>query len=140
MTPGGLCELVLETGDVERLAAFYRGLGLPQLARECDRVWLASGPRSRLGIWPPGEQEHADRGGRHVHFALSVEGGELDELARGLRGQGLDLEGPVEHEGGDRSLYLTDPEGNRVELWDFFEDGDGERGGVRALEEDDGGT
>jgi hypothetical protein len=26
----------------------------------------------------------------------------------------------VEHEGGDRSLYVRDPEGNLVEAWDHF--------------------
>lgn len=31
--------------------------------------------------------------------------------------------GPVEHEGGDHSLYFEDPAGNLVEAWDFFEDG-----------------
>jgi hypothetical protein len=31
------------------------------------------------------------------------------------------VEGPVEHDGGDRSLYVRDPEGNLVEAWDLFE-------------------
>jgi hypothetical protein len=30
----------------------------------------------------------------------------------------------VEHDGGDRSLYVVDPEGNVVEVWDFFERAD----------------
>jgi predicted enzyme related to lactoylglutathione lyase len=49
-----------------------------------------------------------------------------------LRDDGLAVEGPVEHEGGDR-FYFSDPEGNRVELWDFFRDGDGDDAGVDAL-------
>jgi len=39
----------------------------------------------------------------------------------------------VEHPGGDRSVPLEDPEGKVVEVWDFFEHGDGAREGVRAL-------
>jgi catechol 2,3-dioxygenase-like lactoylglutathione lyase family enzyme len=27
----------------------------------------------------------------------------------------------IVHDGGDRSLYLSDPEGNRLELWDYFD-------------------
>ena len=73
MAVAGICELVLETEDVEALARFYRELGLELLLEEDDRVWLAAGERCRLGIWPPGEKEHSDRGGRHVHFALSVD-------------------------------------------------------------------
>jgi hypothetical protein len=57
-----------------------------------------------------------------------------------LRGRGVEVEGPVEHKGGDRSAYFFDPAGNRVELWDFFRDGDGAEDGVTALTEDADGT
>ena len=135
----GICELVLETEDVEKLTSFYRELGLELVMVEGDRVWLAVGERCRLGIWPPGEQEYSDRGGRHVHFALSVDHDRLDELGVSLRRRGVEVEGPVEHEGGDRSAYFFDPAGNRVELWDFFRDGEGAEDGVMALgDEGDG--
>ena len=39
----------------------------------------------------------------------------------------------MEHDGGDRSLYFEDPESNVVEVWDFFEHGEGARDGVDAL-------
>jgi catechol-2,3-dioxygenase len=29
-------------------------------------------------------------------------------------------DGIAEHDGGDRSIYLEDPAGNIVEVWDFF--------------------
>lgn len=137
---GGICELVLETEDVAGLQGFYRDLGLEPLLEEDGRVWLAAGERCRLGIWPPGEKEFSDRGGRHVHFALSVDSGKLDSLSEGLRRRGVEVEGPVEHDGGDRSAYFFDPAGNRVELWDFFRDGDGAEGGVMALAEDGDGA
>lgn len=140
MTFGGICELVLETDDVAGLQRFYRALGLELLLEEDGRVWLAAGPHCRLGIWPPGEKEFADRGGRHVHFALSVDRDELDSLTEDLAERGVEVEGPVEHDGGDRSAYFFDPAGNRVELWDFFRDGDGAEGGVMALAEDGDGA
>jgi catechol-2,3-dioxygenase len=140
MTFAGICELVLETDDVDRLRGFYEEkLGLRQLLTEDDgRVWLEAGERCRLGIWPPGEKEFSDRGGRHVHFAFSVGAAGLDALSGKLRGQGVEVEGPIEHEGGDRSAYFFDPAGNRIEIWDFFQDGDGAEGGVMALAEGDG--
>jgi catechol-2,3-dioxygenase len=61
-----------------------------------------------------------------------VHPGRLDDIARKLADLGVDRQGPVEHDGGDRSLYFTDPEGNRVEAGDSFECGDGQRDGVRA--------
>jgi catechol 2,3-dioxygenase-like lactoylglutathione lyase family enzyme len=120
----GLCELTLETRALNELARFYTELlGLEVLSRARDRIWLACGPRARLGLWTPGAKEFGDRGGRHVHFALSVEPGRLPTIAARARAGGGLVRGPVEHDGGDRSLYLEDPEGNVVELWDFFERG-----------------
>jgi catechol-2,3-dioxygenase len=140
MAVAGICELVLETDDVEGLTSFYREFGLEQVLEEGDRVWLAVGERCRLGIWPPGEKEYSDRGGRHVHFALSVDHHRLEALTADLRRRGIEVQGPIEHGGGDRSVYFSDPAGNRVELWDFFRDGDGAEDGVMALAEDGDGS
>ena len=130
----GLCELTLETPDPARLARFYRDLlGLELLVEEDDRIWLACGEHARLGLWSPGEKEFGDRGGRHVHFAFSVDHGALREIARRLERAAFEHRGPVEHDGGDQSLYFEDPEGNVVELWDYFEHGDGARHGVDGL-------
>jgi len=141
MTVAGICELVLETDEVELLQGFYEGLGLKRLlAEEEDRIWLQAGECCRLGIWSPGEKEYSDRGGRHVHFALSVGADGLEGLSAQLRERGVEVEGPIQHEGGDRSAYFFDPAGNRVELWDFFRDGDGAEDGVLALAEDGDGA
>ena len=131
----GLCELTLESRDHRALARFYAdALQMSTLSEEDDRVWLACGPRARLGLWSVGEKEFGDRGGGHVHFALSVSRGQLHAVERRLHELGVRTRGPVEHDGGDRSLYFEDPEGNLVEVWDFFEDGDGAQAGVAALD------
>lgn len=133
----GICELTLQSADLAALERFYVDvLGLRVIDRADDRIWLACGPRVRLGLWSPGRKEFGDEGGRHVHFALSTPPGALDELARRARAAGAEPRGPVEHDGGDRSLYLRDPAGNVVELWDFFEHGAGARDGVGELARD----
>jgi catechol-2,3-dioxygenase len=120
-TLDGLCELTLETTDRHGLEAFYTtALGLRVLSRDGDRTWLACGPRARLGLWDPGKKEFGDEGGRHVHFALSTTPGGLGALARRLESLGIEHRGPLAHEGGDWSLYVEDPAGNVVEVWDFF--------------------
>jgi NAD(P)-dependent dehydrogenase (short-subunit alcohol dehydrogenase family) len=130
----GICEMTLETDDPEGLSHFYMDVfGCDRISREGDRIWLSCGTHTRLGIWSPGEKEFGDRGGRHVHFALSCSRGGVDSMAARLRERRIEHRGPVEHEGGDRSLYLEDPEGNVVEVWDFFEHGEGAREGVSAL-------
>jgi len=117
----GFAELTLETGDPARLERFYvDAFGLRVLAREHDRVWLAAGAHARLGLWSPGPTEFGDRGGRHVHFAFSAAPGSLDLLSERLAAHGVAVRGPERHDGGDRSLYVEDPEGNVVEVWDFF--------------------
>ena len=129
----GFAELTLETPDRAALERFYvDGMGLEVLAREDDRTWLAAGPHARLGLWEPGEKEFGDEGGAHVHFAFSAAPGRLDALCERLRSRGADVRGPEEHDGGDRSLYVEDPEGNVVEVWDFF----GRGKPVEELEDD----
>jgi NAD(P)-dependent dehydrogenase (short-subunit alcohol dehydrogenase family) len=46
--------------------------------------------------------------------------GMLDAVAARLCERELEVTGPTAHEGVDRSLYVSDPEGNMVEVWDFF--------------------
>ena len=126
-------ELTLETRDPALLERFYReAFGFEVLSRDGDRIWLGVGERARLGLWTPGEKEYGDEGGRHVHFALSASPGSLDHLVRRLS-EHASVNGPLEHPGGDRSIYVEDPEGNIVEVWDFFRHGDGAREGVDAL-------
>jgi catechol-2,3-dioxygenase len=134
MLTQGFAELTIEVRDLAAIERFYRDIfGLRVLAREDDRVWLAAGERARLGLWLPGEKEFGDEGGRHVHYAFSVAPGTLDALAARLDEAAHPYRGPVEHDGGDRSLYVEDPEGNVVEVWDFFERGEGRREGAAAL-------
>ncbi len=85
-----------------------------------------------MGPWREGS---CDQGGRHVHFAYQFGRDSSGKLVRRLTARGVERVGRVEHEGGDRSIYFEDPEGNVVEAWDFFERGDGARAGVEALKE-----
>ena len=77
----------------------------------------------------------SETGRRHVHFAFSAAPGTLDVLARRLEALGIEHRGPLEHDGGDRSLYVKDPAGNVVEFWDFFVRGRTVTALERALDE-----
>ncbi len=50
-----------------------------------------------------------------------------------LRAARVALSGPVEHPGGDRSIYFHDPARNMVEACDFLERSEGRTNGVKAL-------
>ena len=138
MTVSGLAEMTLQVRDLQALETFYvEAFGLRVLKREDDRVWLAAGSHARLGLWLPGEKEFGDEGGEHVHYAFSAKPGSLDALVERLNGCSIDVRGPIEHPGGDRSIYVEDPEGNVVEVWDFFERGEGAERGTDALAKED---
>src|SRR4051794_41140754 len=115
MALSGFAELTLEARDMDALERFYtEAFGLEVLLRDDDRIWLAAGPDARLGLWTPGAKEFGDEGGRHVHFAFAASPGTLDSLLDRLRAHAADVSGPKEHAGGDRSVYVRDPEGNVV--------------------------
>jgi catechol-2,3-dioxygenase len=133
-----IAELTLRARDLEGMEAFYTtAFNLNVLSRETDRIWLQVGDRARLGIWTPGTKEFGDQGGAHVHFALAAPPGSLDRIVELLRRGSIEVDGPHDHEGGDRSIYVTDPEGNVVEVWDFFHRGPPDERTVRALVGDD---
>jgi catechol-2,3-dioxygenase len=114
----GFSEIALEAGNLELMLSFYvEVIGLTVLSRSEDRVWLHAGD-GRLGLWLPGPKEFEDRGGRGVHFALEPLDGEMLRVADRARARGVEVRGPVTHEGGDRSIYLRDPADNIVEVWD----------------------
>ena len=136
MSLSGFAELTLEARDLASLERFYTtAFGLELLSRDDDRIWLAAGRSARLGLWTPGEKEFGDEGGRHVHFAFAASPGTLDSLVARLRRCGASARGPEEHPGGDRSIYVEDPEGNVVEVWDFFHRGEGARQGTEAFKD-----
>jgi catechol-2,3-dioxygenase len=140
-----ISELVLEVSDLERAREFYRDvLGLEETlygeGRE-GRYWYLIGDSARLGLWTPQTGLAGGRGGAHVHFAMHLPRDDLDGVLARLRERGADVEGPVQL-GADRAIYLTDPDGNVVELWtqDIREYAAGARegGGPGTFERADG--
>lgn len=128
----GLFEMVLEVSDLAASEAFYtEALGLRVANRweeEREAVFLAIGREGFLGLWPMesgGEKAiHQGRGGAHVHFAIRVPLGTLDQLQMRLEMMGHEVESGWEFGEGNRAIYVDDPDGNVVEvteratLWD----------------------
>lgn len=115
----GVSELVLEVVDLEAAEAFYSGvLGLPVVERWPDReaIWLMAGERTRIGLWRPQVGLAGGRGGLHVHFAMHIDEADYDAAVTLLRERGEDAE-EIAFDGAGRAAYVTDPDGNVVELW-----------------------
>jgi catechol 2,3-dioxygenase-like lactoylglutathione lyase family enzyme len=117
----GVSELVLEVVDLAAAERFYAGvLGLPVVERwpKRDAIWVMAGERTRIGLWRPQVGLAGGRGGIHVHFAMHVAEGDYEAAVDRVRGQGQEVEEiTFEGYGGSRAAYMTDPDGNVVELW-----------------------
>jgi catechol-2,3-dioxygenase len=114
----GVNELVLEVLDLAAAEEFYAGvLGFPVVGRrETDRIWLMAGTRTRIGLWSPQVGIADGRGGVHVHYAMHIGDADYDAAVARLREHGYE---PHKEDFGEtgRAVYVTDPDGNVVELW-----------------------
>lgn len=114
----GVSELVLEVADLEAAEQFYAGaLGLPVIERWAEReaVWVLAGSGTRIGLWKPQVGIAGGRGGAHVHYAMRIADEDYEAAVGRLRDEGLDVH--EEDFGASRAAYVTDPDGNVVELW-----------------------
>ena len=118
----GVNELVLEVLDLDRAEGFYAGvLGFPVVERwEGMAVWVMAGDRTRIGLWLPHIGLGQGRGGVHVHYAMHIAAADFDAAVDRLREHGQEV---YVHDhsgyghGRGRASYVTDPDGNVVELW-----------------------
>ena len=117
----GVSELVLEVVDLPAAERFYaETLGLPVVERWEDReaVWVMAGDRTRIGLWRPQVGLAGGRGGVHVHYAMHLPPEHYNGAVARLREHGHALE---EHSFDDdkrgHAVYVSDPDGNVVELW-----------------------
>ena len=119
MNVSGLDHLVINVGDVERSLAWYTGM----LGLEAERVdeWRAGEvpfPSVRIDAATILDLFALDRTGRNIdHICLVVDRADVDTVSTDRR---FDVvEGPVERWGAKGvgwSVYVTDPDGNQVEL------------------------
>ena len=117
----GVNELVLEVVDLDAAEAFYADvLGLPVVERwpERDAIWVMAGERTRIGLWRPQVGLAGGRGGVHVHYAMHLDEGAYDAAVARLRERGYEpQEESFQKYDRSRAAFVTDPDGNVVELW-----------------------
>lgn len=115
----GLDHVVLRVADMDRAIAFYEqvlGLYVERRLEEIGLVQLRAGA-SMIDLVPRTEDE--DEGRNMDHFAVRIETMDVPALSAHLRRHGIDP-GEVRRrygaEGYGSSIYVTDPDGNTVEL------------------------
>ena len=115
----GLDHVVLCVSDMERAIAFYEqvlGLHIERRLPEIGLVQMRAG--SAMIDLVPQKKDKAE--GRNVdHYAVQIESMDVEAISAHLRHHGVDP-GEVRRrygaEGYGSSIYITDPDGNTVEL------------------------
>ena len=115
----GLDHVVLRVADMDRAIAFYEqvlGLHVERRLESIGLVQLRAGS-AMIDLVPRTEDE--DDGRNMDHFAVRIEEMDVPALTAHLKRHGIDP-GEVRRrygaEGYGSSLYITDPDGNTVEL------------------------
>jgi len=121
---GGLDHVVLRVGDLDRAIEFYRnvlGCRVERRLHQPKLVQLRAGA-SLIDLVPAAVSPQAapDAAGRNMdHFAVRIVGFDAAALKTHLHRHGIDP-GEVRErygaEGYGPSLYISDPDGNTVEL------------------------
>ena len=115
----GLDHVVLRVADMDRAIAFYEqvlGLHVERRLESIGLVQLRAGA-AMIDLVPRTEDE--DDGRNMDHFAVRIEEMDVPALTAHLKSHGIDP-GEVRRrygaEGYGSSIYVTDPDGNTVEL------------------------
>jgi catechol 2,3-dioxygenase-like lactoylglutathione lyase family enzyme len=121
---GGLDHVVLRVGDLDRAISFYQRVLGCHVERELQQprlVQLRAGA-ALIDLVPASLSPHqaSDKSGRNMdHFCVRVMGFDAPALKAHLQRNGVDP-GEVHErygaEGYGPSIYITDPDGNTVEL------------------------
>ena len=115
----GLDHVVLRVADMDRAVAFYEevlGLHVERRLESIGLVQLRAGA-AMIDLVPRTEEE--DDGRNMDHYAVRIEAMDVPALTAHLKRHGIDP-GEVRRrygaEGYGSSIYITDPDGNTVEL------------------------
>lgn len=129
MFSSGISEMVLTVEDVPAAARFYEEVVGLAPEGEADEEWAwfwagTPGEAQRIALHKGSLlfEEHSplpegERWGR-VHYAFEVPKDKLDRAVEHVRGEGVEVYGPVRFDWmGADSYYFYDPDGNLLEWW-----------------------
>ena len=107
-----LGHIAIRVKDIDRAKKFYMSLGMTLVWDDNDWCYLEAGPgNDGLALLGPGYKAAGP------HFAFHVDNrSEVEALHRELQDYGVQVGELHDHRDGTASFYLTDPEGNWLEM------------------------
>jgi predicted enzyme related to lactoylglutathione lyase len=115
----GIGGVFFKARDPNGLAAWYEAhLGIESKEGCADFAWREKDQPDQLGrtVWAvfPADTTHL---GQSASSMINYRVANLDRMLEQLRGAGVKIEKVEDYDYG-RFAWITDPEGNRVELWE----------------------
>jgi predicted enzyme related to lactoylglutathione lyase len=119
----GIGGTFLRAADPERLYAWYEAnLGLTRGQHGCvDLHWPGGGREEATSgktVWALFPHDTTYFGPANPAFMLNYVVDDLDGMLEALRAAGADVDPRTEDHDYGRFAWVTDPEGNRIELWE----------------------
>ena len=111
----GIEEIFLKVRDMAKAVDFYHGiLGIPLGKSDEERTYLQA-ERGHLVLQL---ENHTGRhqGGGPLHFALTVNEEDFDEILARFEGSYFFTRGPYGERGQGRAMFMVDPDGNETEI------------------------
>lgn len=134
----GIAHMCFTVSDLERSIEFYRdkmgfkrAFDLNLNEGRMRGVYFHVGGRTFIELFE-GETEPASAKSSFRHFCIEI--ADIDKTVEALRSRGVDVSDPVMGQDGSYQAWVTDPDGNRIELHHYTEDSLQ----VRALEDAEG--
>jgi catechol 2,3-dioxygenase-like lactoylglutathione lyase family enzyme len=116
----GIGGIFFKARDPDRLSAWYREhLGIPVENGHAGFTWRDRDRPEEIGrtIWSLFPVEADYFGASSSPFMVNYRVANLDRMLEQLRGAGIVIEKVEDYDYG-RFAWVTDPEGNRLELWE----------------------
>ena len=117
----GIGGIFLRSKEPKRLARWYREhLGMEVESQVVTYEWLSPNPGHRRGatLWAALPTDDRDWGRGRPTAMVNYRVENLEELLAQLRTEGVEVDGKTEDSEHGRFGWVTDPDGNRVELWE----------------------
>jgi catechol 2,3-dioxygenase-like lactoylglutathione lyase family enzyme len=116
----GIGGIFFKARDPARMAAWYREhLGIRTENGHTDFVWREHDQPNRIGrtVWSlfPADTDYF--GPASTPFMINYRVSNLERMLEQLRVAGISVD-KVEDQAYGRFAWITDPEGNRIELWE----------------------
>jgi predicted enzyme related to lactoylglutathione lyase len=115
----GVGGVFIRARDPKALGDWYRRhLGVPFENGFAKFMWRDDADVSAQTIWAPFDRESDYFGSTEQHAMINFRVDELDALLVELTAAGVEIIPERSEDDNGRFAWITDPEGNRIELWE----------------------